>query len=488
MANDNATLIQTTARSTLWAYAATYGGKALVLVSTLILARLMANQKEAFGIVGIALTVIAFLEVLQDLGIGAALIYTRDEAAANTAFWLGLIIAGALFSITWLLAPVMSNFTNSPQATPIIRALGLSFPLFGLRNIHDSLLRKNLQFKRRFVPDVTQVIAKATISITLALLGFGAWSLVWGQLGGSAFGVVAYWLVNPWRPQWQFDRRLTRSLLTYGTSLVAVNALAVLLARADYLFVGRYLGEDLLGVYTLAFQIPDLIVMQFCVVMANIMFPLYTRMRDDPQGLQKGFLLTTRYVALATVPLALGMALVAEPFVLTFLSSAWMEAIPVMRTIAIYTLFLSLGFNAGDVYKAQGRPGILTKLALVRAVVLLPALWWAAAIVGTIQVVGWTHAVIALFGSILNLVVAARMLKVSYRDLARAFRPAMLAGAGMTVAVLAVLLILRGTWPVVQLVGSIVVGAGAYGGMLWWTQRDVVQQASQTFRGAIARR
>ncbi|MBA3468685.1 MAG: oligosaccharide flippase family protein, partial [Herpetosiphonaceae bacterium] len=99
-------LVRTTARGTMWTYAATYGGKALILVSTVILANLLT--KLDFGIVGIALTVIAFLEVMQDLGIGAALIYQRDETAANTAFWLGMMIGISLFGLTFLAAPVIA--------------------------------------------------------------------------------------------------------------------------------------------------------------------------------------------------------------------------------------------------------------------------------------------------------------------------------------------------------------------------------------------
>jgi PST family polysaccharide transporter len=488
MGNDTGSLVNTTARSTMWAYAATYGGRALGLITVLVLARIMGDQKDAFGLVSAALTVIAFLEVLQDLGIGSALIYNRDEDAADTSFWLGLGIAATLFGITWLIAPVISNFSKDLRLTPIIRALGISFPLFALRNIHDALLRKNLQFKRRFVPDLLQMVAKLAISVTLGLMDFGAWSLVWGQLGGSAVGVLAYWAVNPWRPHWRFNSSLTRSLLTYGTSLVAVNALAVLLARADYLFVNRYLGTEVNGMYTLAFQLPDLIVMQFCVVIANVMFPVYTRLRDDPDGMQKGFLITTRYVAVATVPLALGMAVTAGPLVQILLGNKWADAVPVMRAIAIYTLFLSLGFNAGDVYKAQGRPGILTRLSLIRAVILIPALWWATARLGSIVAVGWTHAVVAFIGSALNLAVASRMLHVSLGDLLKAFAPALISGATMTVAVLAVLLPLQAAPAILQLIVAVVVGASAYCGTLWWTQRDLVQQASQTLRGALARR
>lgn len=491
MTNDNAQLAQKTARNTVWSYAATYGGKALVFISTIILGNLLTKQD--FGVVGIALTVIAFLEVMQDLGIGAALIYHRDETAAHSAFWQGLVIASTLFAITWLSAPAIAAFMSSPNqpqpasVVPIIRALGLSFPLFALRNIHDALLRKNLQFKKRFIPDLTQVFGKGGLAILLAALGFGPWSLVWGQLGGSALSVVAFWVVNPWRPRWQFDAITSRALLRYGTAIVSVNLLAVVLARIDYIFVGRYLGAESLGVYTMAFQIPDLLVMQFCVVISNVMFPMFTRLQDDPQGMQTSFLTTLRYVTLVTVPLALGTALVAEPFVLSLLTAKWAEAIPVMRAIALYTLFLSLSFNVGDVYKAQGRPGILTNLSLVRVAILVPALWWATTR-GTIVTVGWTHAIVALIGTIINLGFAMRLLKLSFGELLNAIRPALVTGVVMAVAVLATLVVLRETPSWVQLVVSIVVGIGSYVGTLWWTQRAVVDQASQTLLGAFARR
>jgi PST family polysaccharide transporter len=470
----------------MWTYAATYGGKALILVSTVILANLLT--KLDFGIVGIALTVIAFLEVMQDLGIGAALIYQSDESAANTAFWLGMLIGISLFGLTFLAAPVIATFFAEPSAVPIIRVLGLSFPLFALRNIHDSLLRKQLAFKQRFLPDMAQVFCKGGLSIILAALNFGAWSLVWGQVGGAALSVVGYWIVNPWRPQWFFDPRTSRALLSYGTSIVAVNALAVVLAQSDYLLIGHYLGTEALGVYTWAFRLPDLMVMQFCVVIAQVMFPVYTRLRDDPNALQTGFLTTTRYVALITVPLSLGLALVAKPFVQAFLPDAWTDAIPIMQAIAIYTLFLSLGFNAGDVYKAQGRPGILTKLSLVRAAILLPALWLATTQGKSIVIVALTHVVVAFIGSALNLIVAARLLNVSFSALVETVRSAIIGGIMMAVAVLGLLILLQTTPPLVQLLAATVVGASVYAAAIWWIQRDVLQQAGQTLRGALARR
>ncbi|MCA0353373.1 MAG: lipopolysaccharide biosynthesis protein [Chloroflexi bacterium] len=488
MAKQPETIVQSAARNTLWSYAATYGGKILIFITTVILAYFVT--KAEYGLVGMGLTVIAFLEVMQDLGIGSAVIYREGEDAANTAFWLGCGIALTLFCITWLAAPLVATYflQNNPNVIPIIRALGLSFPLFAMRNIHDALLRKRMQFKKRFIPDLIQVSSKGAISIGCALAGMGAWSLVWGQLGGSACGVIAYWMVNPWRPSFKLDRTVIKPLLSFGSNIVAVNGLSVVLAQTDYLLVGRYLGDENLGVYTNGFRFPDLMVMQVCVALANVLYPLYSRLRDDPAGLQQGFFIASRYVALVTVPLSLGIAITAEPFVLTLLSVKWIETVPIMRTIAIYTLFLSLGYNVGDVYKAQNRTSILTKLSIARLIVLVPALWFAAAQFKSLQAVGITHAIVAFLGSTLNLVVAAKVLNMPIRRILSAFQPAIIAGTVMSICLILTLLALQNTPAWLQLLAAVVVGIGSYAGTLWFGQREVLTQAGQTLRGAVARR
>lgn len=479
-------LARVTLRGTFWAYASFYSGKLMVFLSTVILARLLV--KEDFGVAGYALVVISFLDVLSNLGIGPALIYHRqDPEAANTAFWLGLGVALALFALSWFVAPLAGAFFNDARAVEATRVLALTFPISALGNVHDSLLRKELAFGRKFIPDFTRATSKGLLSIVLALLGFGVWSLILGQVGGTAVAVLASWRVFPWRPSLHFSPALGRALLSYGLSIVAVNALAILLLNADYLLVGRFLGAGALGVYTLAYRIPDLLILQFCNIVATVIFPVYARIREEPQALSRGFVATTRYVAVVTVPLGLGLALVAEPFVLTVFTAKWAEAIPVMRAIAIYALLLALAYNAGDVYKAQGRPVILTKLALVRAAILVPALWWAATGIGTITAVGWTHAAVAFVAGVLNLVVAARLLDTPLRSVAAALAPAALSGALMALAVVGTLALTAGAAPPVRLAAGIIVGAVVYGGTLWWLRRDLVLEARHTLRAALIR-
>ena len=478
---------KTTAKGAVWTYASHYGGKLLVFVSTVILARLLTQ--EDFGIVGFALVVISFLNVLNDLGIGSALIYYKDdEAAAQTGFWLGLGMGFVLGIITWFVAPLAGAFFQDARAISATRALAFTFPIVALGNVHESLLHKHLAFKRKFIPDVTKMTSKGVISIILALLGFGFWSMIVGQIVGAVVLVIAYWLTLPFRPKLQFEKKLVRPLLSYGSGIVAVNAIAILLTNADYLFVGRFLGTAALGVYTVAFRIPDMLIIQFCTVVGKVLFPVYAKMREGQQSLQTAFLMTMRYVSMITVPLGLGLALVAQPFVLTFFTDKWAEAIPAMRAISIYALLFSLAYNAGSVYKAEGRPMLLTKLAIIRALMLMPALWWAARGPGTIAAIGWVHAAVALVAGTMNLVVAGRILNTPFSKIVATLQPAFIGGALMSLGITAVLTA-TSTYPsFIRLILSATAGAALYLGFIWFSEPELRRLIGQKWQQINARR
>ncbi len=471
---------------TFWSYAAFYTGKLLVFISTIILARLLSQ--DDFGVAGYALVVINFLEVFRDLGVGSALIYhPRDDDTSSTAFWLGLGISLALFLLTWLAGPWVGWYFNDPRAVPVTRWLALSFPLSALGNVHNILLSKELQFRRKFVPEFVKSLGKGLISIALALLGFGAYSLIIGQLAGTFFAVLAYWWSMPWRPAWRFSRQKAGDLVGYGVHIVANNFLSIIQTNTDYLLIGRYLGPALLGVYSLAFRIPELLVMQFCNIVSQVIFPVYTRMRNEPGALQRGFLVATRYLTLITVPLGVGVALVAEPLVLFVFTDKWADAIPVLRAISIYTLMISLSYNAGDIYKAEGRPSVLTRLSLLGVLVEVPALFWAVLVPGTIAAVGWTLAVTATLLAALEMAVAGHMLKTPLRKILQAIAPAFLSSAAMALVVLAVLAVLQATPSVVQLLAGATSGVLTYAGVLWFFQRELARNTLGVLRKLVRR-
>ncbi len=476
------------AKGTFWIYAASYGGKFFYFLSTLVLARLLSQ--DDYGVVGYATVVISFLDVLSDLGIGPALIYHKENPkTADTAFWLGMLIAAALYGLSWLVAPLAGWYFNDPRAIPIIRTLALVFPISAFSNIHNTLLKKNLGFRQKFLPDFIRSTSKGLLSIVLALLGLGPWSLILGQLLSTLLSTVVYWRVLPWWPTLRFDRVLARSLLTYGLSIVGLNGLASLLTNVDYLFVGRFLGTVALGTYTMAFRIPDLLISEFCLIISVVLFPVYVRVRDESaEALNKAFLNTLRYISLVTIPMGLGLALVARPFVLAFLTAKWMDAVPVIQSISIFSMLFSLSLNTGSLYKAQGRVDVMVKLALVRLGLIIPAMFFVIHTFGTIASVGWAQAAVATISGTLNLYVAARMVGTDLFQVWKALQPAALSGIVMALAVFGLLTFTAAWPPLFQILLAILSGGAVYAALLYWQEQKLVLQLIHTLQSTWLQR
>jgi PST family polysaccharide transporter len=159
-----------------------------------------------------------------------------------------------------------------------------------------------------------------------------------------------------------------------------------------------------------------------------------------------------------------------------------------MQAISIYALVLSLGYNAGDVYKALGVPGVLTKISFVKAVILLPGLLWAVTRPGNLIAVAIVQIIVACVGSVINFAVALRMLQISAATLLKSMSPALLAGAGLTVVVSLFGILTASLNPWLQVLIGVLAGVLAYAGILWWGERELLANAAQVFGSALFKR
>lgn len=453
--------------------AATFGlSKLVVLVTTIILARLL--QPEDFGLLAIGLVVIGYLDFINDFGISAAVIQHEGDAerTASTAFWINLMLGAALATVGYVSAPHLASFFSEPRATDLIRVLSLSFPITSIGAIHEARLRKGLRFSRRVVPEFLKGVAKGAVSITLAVLGYGVWSLVWGQLAGALAAALAYWIVFPWLPRRRLDVRVGRELLGFGSQMTLVGLLGGLHKNLDYLVIGRRLDSGQLGFYSMAFRLPQLLIESVVDISGQVAFPAFARVRSQPERVRSGLQRMLRLIGLVIVPLGLGVALTADSFVRLFYGSRWLDVVPVMQVLAIYMFVQSMSKICGDVYKAMGRPGILNRLAIIKLAVSLPLLL--VAVQHGIVAVAIAQLASATILTFLRLLLAARIVRLPFVDVITPFLPSLRAGAIMTAACLAATIALSGTAALVELAGVTVIGVVVYIASLRVFDREVL--------------
>jgi O-antigen/teichoic acid export membrane protein len=459
-----------TVRGTAWAYGSYVGGQALVLVATAILARILSPGE--FGLVALALVFITLLDTVSDLGLSPALVISTEQELlerADTAFGFTVGLGLLLSALTAAVAPLASTFFDQPDLAPLLAVLGLNFFLRSLGATHYALAQKRIDFRSRTTAELAGVAARGASGIGLALAGLGAWSLVAGYLVGTAVLSATLWVLVPWRPSGPPSRRQLPRMLRFGSTLTAVDILAAVISQVDYVFIGRVLGTHALGLYTLGFRLPEMLVISLAVVAGRVLFPAFAAV--DREALGGAFLVSVRYTAIVALPLAVGLATLAEPFVLAVFGERWEGSIGPMRVLSVYALGVAMGIPAGIAYKATGQAGILLKLALPRTALAIGAI---ALLVdeGIVAVAACQAGVAGLF-ALIGMMIASRMLQVRVGQLAYAILPSAVAALGMGAAALLVNTAIGSPW--LALAVAVPACAAVYAAMLRLVAPDLVR-------------
>jgi PST family polysaccharide transporter len=423
-----------TIRSMFWAYGSYVGGRALVLVSTAVLARLLTPSD--FGVVALALTFMTFLETIKDIGLTQALIGSPPEERAErtqTVFVWTVLIGAVLAAVAAASAPLAARFFDHDVLVGVIPVLALNFLVQALGATHDSLARIGLDYRTRTIAEMGDVILRGTAGIALALAGAGVWSLVLGYLIGSIVRVAVLWWKVPWRPRLRWSTLHLRDLVAFGGVLMLVDIASAFSHNMDYLFVGRVLGSEQLGLYTIGFRLPELIIINLAIVAGDVLFPAYASL--DPARLREGFLVSLRAIALLVFPVCAMLVVLARPLVLVLFGDQWEPSIEVMRILAIYAVLSTLNIPAGVIYKVTRRARILLFFAIPFLVALFAVLWRVTD--EGIVAVAWGLSGVAVVQSMTMLVVAAGVLEVPYPQVLRALVAPVLIGVGMGLAMLA---------------------------------------------------
>jgi len=454
-----------------WNYLAFGLSKGLNIIAFSIIARLLTP--ELYGLFALATPAIDYLSILNDFGLGAALIHRRDDIddASNTAFTLNVLIGAVLTGIVLIIAPFVAVFFKEPAVTPILSWLGVTFTINALGSIHRARLQREMQFGKNLVPELGNTIIKNGLAIWFAIKGYGAWSLVYGQLAGAGASTILLWVVVPWIPRLIIKFHIVKQLFSYGFSIMADGAMTTLADSFDYVLIGRFYNSAALGIYQIAYRLPELLVIQTLSILAAVFFPAFSSIQHQMDDLRKNFLATFRYVQLLITPICLGMFIAAEPIVKAILGEQWTASIPIMRILCLYALILSIGFHSGDIFKAIGRPDILLKLAIPVFIIRLVFIFIGArhSLIG----IAYGHLAASVVELIIRTIVTIKVIKVKFSDLLKQSTSFIGGIALLAFAALA----LYGTNalnPWVSLIATITAGATGYIWVLWILERESI--------------
>jgi PST family polysaccharide transporter len=358
------------ATGVLWSGGSSIITSAVRLLNIAILARLLAPKD--FGLFSLTLLLVDFGNDLGDLGTGPAIIQRKEvsQRLLSTIFWLTIIGGGCIFIISSILAPVFAWFFHEKMLTKLIIVSSLSFIIRPSGFVHRALLQKKLSFNRIGLIEIGSTMVFGLVSITLALKGYGVWSLVYGLLTHRIADVILAWLMSEFRPSLEFESGEIRKVLHFIKNITGERVTYFLSSRMDYVIIGRLLGSTFLGFYTLASEITRLPQRRLSAIITTVAFPTFSRMQEENERLKNSYIKVNKTLSLITFPLMGGLAAFAPEFVRAFYGPGWEPVIVPMQILCALSAIRSIMHNNGTIFYIKNRPDLAFRWGLIQMITI----------------------------------------------------------------------------------------------------------------------
>jgi O-antigen/teichoic acid export membrane protein len=345
----------------------TTGGRILLRLSVgVILARLLGP--EAFGLIGLATIVIGFGDLFVDIGLGPAIVQrkTLTERHVRVGFTFSLFGGLSLAVLIFSFAPLVARLMGDKALMPIIEWLALTFVFSGGGVVARSLLKRRINFRAVLFVDLgSYIIGYGGVGITMALLGYGVWSLVAASLVQAGIGALIAYGLSSHSLYILFSWQEIRELGEFGTGLTLSRLINYVALKGDYLVVGRTLGPGSLGLYTRSYKLMKTPLTHLVRVLVDVLFPALSRIQDQPERMRRVFRRAISVIVFFTAPVVGMIILLAPEIIVGLYGEQWRGAVVPLQILggagvcrALYNAAAAFVKAHGDVFKIAVCQGI----------------------------------------------------------------------------------------------------------------------------------
>jgi len=357
----------------------TVNASAVFLISLgtiVILARLL--KPEDFGMYAMITVVIGMLESFADMGVSAAIISYQDidDKELSSLFALNILIGFLLALLLLAFSPLIVYFFKEPKIYVYLWVLSLNFIITAPASIFNVLMKKNMKFETLSKINIVSSVAYAIGTIGYAFFRGGIMSFVVGVLIQSIISTILniYFGSKLWKPEKISIRFIhIKRFLSFGLYQMGQRLLNRFNWNIDYLLIGRFLGAEALGYYSLAYNLMLKPFQKIIPIIANVAFPVLSEIQNDTERLKLYFLKMIRYTMLVLAPLYFIFFVLSEDIIVFLYGDKWILSAPVLTVFSLLGILYSLGNPGGYLILAKGRADIGFWLNISQTLLLLIA-------------------------------------------------------------------------------------------------------------------
>lgn len=354
-----------------WSFINQVVGQVIFIAFNIYLSRLLGPA--AFGLIGMVTIFSGFASYFIDGGFGAAVIQKANitNSQMSTVFWVNIVMGILLFISFFTCAPLIAVFYKQPELVLLTRVIAVTFLISAVSVVQNSILLKQMNFKRKTVINWSSLLISYTTALVMAHMHAGYWAIVAYLLLNAFITALLTWLTSAWRPTFHFSISEFKEIAPFGLSVLGDSSINYWSRNADNFLIGKYLGSIDLGIYTRAYSIMMLPMKNISSVISSVMFPVFSSIQQNIALIQQYYLVTVKYVALICFPLMVGLSLLSYEFTLIFFGAKWLAMANVLQWLCVLAALQSILSLNGIIYKSLGKAKTAFIVSVIVSVVLI---------------------------------------------------------------------------------------------------------------------
>ena len=354
----------------VWTYSQQFGTQIFSFVVSIILARLLLP--EEFGLIGMLAIFVGVGTALFEGGMTSSLIRTKEvnDDDFSTVFIFNLIVSVLVYALLFLAAPYIADFYHQPTLKLITRLYGLTFIFSAFGAVQNTILTRNLNFKKQTLITLPALLISSTIGVVMAFQNFGVYALVFSALVNTFLTALFLTVSSEWKIKFDFDKAKFRLHFNYGYKMTLSSILDTVFTNIYQIVIGRYYSANLVGLYTRSNQLLMLPVGNVSTALNKVIFPLFSRVQDDIPRFRSLYKKIMLLVLFIVTPIVVLMGVLAKPLIIFLFTDKWIDAVPIFQIICFTGILYPIHMYNLIVLQVMGRSDLFLKLEIIKKAVL----------------------------------------------------------------------------------------------------------------------
>ena len=466
-----------------WSVAEKIGSALLQAVVSIVVAN--AIMPMDMGIMAVLTVFTTLAQVVVDSGFSQTLIRKAAPTAEEyrAVFRFNILSSLILYALLSIASPAIARYYGWPLLATVAPILFLLLPLNALCVIQNTIMVREFRFAQLSTITFASSLISGIIAITMALTGFGIWSLVGQRVSMMAAKAAMLWWKSNWRPRSAQRASSLREMAPYSLRLMTTDIINSLYNNVAQLFIGNIYSGSVLGYFNQAQKLKDMPVNSTMQSVQSVTFPALSKIGDNDVKFSEGYRRVVMLTAFVMFPIMAGLIATAEDIYTLLLKPRWHPAIPYFRILCIAGFFYPIAVVAYNILKVKSNGSIILRLEIVKKLIMTVIL--VVTIPRSVTAIAWGLVVAAAVEMTLNFVSTLRYTTFSVLQFMRTMLPIIVITTLMYALIMVEANYIASWHVALRLIVKILTGIVAYTSLAYIARSEAFNEAIYIVKGLL---